>query len=57
MEKGTGEKPSVQEVEDRFGIPVIPIVTMAHLIHHLESHPTLSHYVDAMRAYRQAYGV
>ena len=57
MEKGTGEKSSVQEVEDRFGIPVIPIVTMAHLINHLESHPTLSHYVDAMQAYRQAYGV
>ncbi|HQR81549.1 MAG: orotate phosphoribosyltransferase [Thiotrichales bacterium 32-46-8] len=57
MEKGTGEKSSVQEVEDRFGIPVIPIVTMAHLISHLESHPTLSHYVDAMRAYRAAYGV
>jgi len=57
MEKGTGDKSSVQEVEDRFGIPVIPIVTMAHLISHLETHPNLNHYVDAMSAYRAAYGV
>lgn len=57
MEKGTGEKSSVQEVEDSFGIPVIPIVTMAHLIHHIEAHPVLHAHLQAMQQYRHTYGV
>jgi orotate phosphoribosyltransferase len=57
MEKGTGEKSSVQEVQDTFGIPVIPIVTMAHLIEHLKEHPSLAQYLPAMTEYRQHYGV
>ncbi|MCH9742044.1 MAG: orotate phosphoribosyltransferase [Thiotrichales bacterium] len=57
MEKGTGEKSSVQEVEDSFGIPVIPIVTMAHLIRHIEAHPVLHTHLKAMEQYRHTYGV
>lgn len=57
MEKGTGEKSSVQEVQDTFGIPVIPIVTMAHLIEHLAEHPDLAQYLPAMQTYRHQYGI
>jgi orotate phosphoribosyltransferase len=57
MEKGTGEKSSVQEVQDTFGIPVIPIVTMANLIEHIQDHPVLAQHLDAMHAYRSDYGV
>lgn len=57
MEKGTGEKSSVQEVQDTFGIPVIPIVTMANLIQHLADHPTLGQYLPAMQTYRDQYGI
>lgn len=57
MEKGTGEKSSVQEVQDTFGIPVIPIVTMAHLIEHLTEHPDLAQYLPAMQTYRHQYGI
>lgn len=57
MEKGTGHKSSIQEVEDDYGIPVIPIVTMAHLISHIEQNPQLGQHLNAMQAYRQQYGV
>ncbi len=57
MEKGTGEKSSVQEVQDTFGIPVVPIVTMAHLIEHLVEHPTLHQHLTVMQAYRHHYGI
>jgi orotate phosphoribosyltransferase len=56
MERGTGEKSSVQEVQDTFGIPVIPIVTMANLIQHLADHPSLGQYLPAMQTYRDQYG-
>jgi orotate phosphoribosyltransferase len=57
MEKGTGEKSSVQEVQDTFGIPVIPIVTMANLIEHIREHEGLAMHLDAMQTYRQTYGI
>jgi orotate phosphoribosyltransferase len=57
MEKGTGEKSSVQEVQDSFGIPVLPIVTMHHLIEHIQGHPLLKQYLPAMQTYRQQYGI
>lgn len=57
MERGTGEKSSVQEVQDTFGIPVLPIVTMAHLIQHIQDHPSLSAHLPAMQAYRDTYGI
>lgn len=57
MEKGTGEKSSVQEVQDSYGIPVIPIINMGHLIQHIEQHPLLAGHLDAMKTYRQHYGV
>jgi orotate phosphoribosyltransferase len=57
MEKGTSEKSSVQEVQETFGIPVIPIVTMAHLIEHIREHNGLAQHLDAMQTYRNSYGI
>ncbi len=57
MEKGTGEKSSVQEVQDTFGIPVVPIVTMAHLIEHIREHEVLAKHLQAMQVYRDRYGI
>jgi orotate phosphoribosyltransferase len=57
MEKGTGEKSSVQEVQEAFGIPVVPIVTMANLIEHITAHDLLASHLDAMKSYRHTYGI
>lgn len=57
MEKGISSRSSIQEVEDDYGIPVIPIITMAHLITYLAQTPQLSQHLATMNAYRQHYGV
>jgi orotate phosphoribosyltransferase len=57
MEKGTGEKSSVQEVQEAFGIPVVPIVTMTNLIEHITAHDLLASHLDAMKSYRRTYGI
>ena len=50
---------AVQEVQEQFGIPVIAIATLASLLQFLEktNDPTLREHQEAVRLYRQQWGV
>ena len=57
QERGQGELSAIQEVQRDFGVSVHSIITMADLIAYIESDPDYSQHLDAMRAYRDQYGV
>lgn len=57
QEKGRGELSAIQEVQRDFGVPVHSIITMEDLIAYIETDPDYSGYLEAMRAYRDQYGV
>jgi orotate phosphoribosyltransferase len=58
QERGQGELSAIQEVEARWGVPVLSIITMAHIIDYLrDSDDAPAGALDAMRAYREQYGV
>ena len=62
MERGTGEKSALQELQDEYGIRVFPIVTVREIIAHLHNRPVNGKvYIDdatkdAMEAYLAEYG-
>ncbi len=57
MERGTGEKSALQELQDEYGIRVFPIVTVREIIAHLHNRPVNGKvYIDdAMKAAMEAY--
>jgi orotate phosphoribosyltransferase len=57
QERGQGHLSAVQEVEQTFGIPVIPVATLADLIAYLAGEPELERNLVAVRRYREEYGV
>lgn len=57
MEKGNSDHSAVQEVEQQFQIPVIPIATLKDLLQLLESDAKLAEYRQPVSVYRQQYGV
>ncbi len=57
QEKGQGELSAIQEVEQSFGIPVVSIINLNHIIHYLESQTDQQTMVDKIKAYRANYGV
>ena len=57
QERGQGEKSAAQEVTDEFGIPVISIAGLDDLIEFLESQSVTGIDVEAIRRYRNTYGV
>ena len=57
QEVGKSNASAIQEVEKEFGIPVVSIVRLGHLIHYLEQQKDMQHHVDAIKAYREKYGV
>ncbi|HXH04288.1 MAG TPA: orotate phosphoribosyltransferase [Candidatus Competibacteraceae bacterium] len=57
QERGQGELSAIQEVERTHGIPVVSIVTLADLVDYLGERPEYAAHLDAVRAYRQEYGV
>jgi len=58
MERGQGELSAVEEVERDFGIPVISVATLEHLINFLILHDNrgISSNLEAIAAYRAQYG-
>ena len=58
QEKGRGELSAIQEIERDYGIPVLSIITLAHLVQYLEE-KGVEHQacLSAMRAYQQRYGI
>ncbi|MBJ3815170.1 orotate phosphoribosyltransferase [Shimwellia pseudoproteus] len=57
QERGRGELSAIQEVERDYGCAVISIITLKELISYLEEKPDMAVHLDAVRQYRQRYGV
>lgn len=59
QEKGASELSAIQEIENRYGIAVVSIITLADIIRFLEqsSDSDLARYLEAVEAYRARYGV
>ena len=57
QEKGQGNLSAIQEVEQSFGIPVVSIIHLNHIIHYLESKPDQQDMVAKIKAYRATFGV
>lgn len=56
QERGSGPRSAVQEVGDRYGIPVFPIVTLDGLLEYLAGREDFAEHFDAITAYRSEYG-
>ena len=57
QERGQGELSAIQEVEQTYGIPVISIVRLDDLLVYLGERPAEAGTLEAVRAYRQWYGI
>ena len=57
QERGKGERSAAQEVTGEFDIPVISIAGLDDLIEFLESQSVANIDIEAIRRYRNAYGV
>ena len=56
-ERGKGDLSAIQEVERDYGIPVVSIITIDHVIGYLDRQGDSADTVAAIRDYRQRYGV
>ena len=57
MERGSGTLSAVQEVRQMYGIPVITIATLDDLTGYLATDQGLAPHLEAVRQYRERYGV
>lgn len=57
QERGKGELSAIQEVERDYNMPVISIISLNDLIEYLAEKGGMEQELDAIRAYREAYGV
>ncbi|QKJ66343.1 orotate phosphoribosyltransferase [Deefgea piscis] len=57
MERGQGDLSAVQEVEQQFGIPVIPIATLQDLLGFLAEQKGMTDNLDRVQSYRRQYGI
>lgn len=57
QERGTGDVSAIQEVERDYHCKVIAIITLQDLIRYLEEKPEMARHLEAVKAYRQQYGV
>jgi len=57
MERGSGERSAVQEVEQDYGMPVISIATLDDLIGYLQMDDKMATPLAAVIRYREKYGV
>ena len=57
MERGTGTSSAVQEVRAMFDIPVVAVATLEDLVAYMADSPGLAANLDAVKAYRDTYGI
>lgn len=57
QERGKGELSAIQEVERDFNIPVVSIITLEQVLQYLDEQGGLEQHADAIRAYREQYGI
>ena len=56
MERGSGALSAVQEVEKNYGMPVVCIANLDHLLAYLQDTPELRQNIEAIGEYRKEYG-
>jgi len=58
QERGAGELSAIQEIEREYGIPVLSIIDISHIIAYLEAAgASQASLLAAMQSYRERYGV
>ena len=57
QEKGEDERSAIQQLEDEAGVPVVSIVALEQLVEFLRDDPAMQAHLEAIEAYRAAYGV
>lgn len=57
MERGLGELSAVQEVQERYGLPVIAIATLDNLLDYLRGEAEMVQNLRSTQEYRNQYGV
>lgn len=57
QEKGQSDLSAIQEVHRDYGVDVFSIITLADLIDYLATDDSVGQHLDAMKAYRQKYGI
>lgn len=57
QERGTGDISAIQEVERDYQCQVISIITLQELIAYLAERPEMAAHLDAVKAYRDRYGI
>lgn len=59
QERGTGELSAIQEVERDYGVPVVSIIQLDHIIDYLQAshNGALQQHLPAVVSYREEYGV
>ncbi|NHB87633.1 orotate phosphoribosyltransferase [Photorhabdus tasmaniensis] len=57
QERGKGEISAIQEVERDYDCNVFSIITLNDLISYLDSQPEMKDHLDAVKAYREQYGI
>lgn len=57
MERGQGSLSAIQEVEQQYGLPVMSILNLNDLIDYLSTQTDNAEALEAMRLYRQTYGI
>lgn len=57
QERGQGIQTASQDVESQYGIPVVSIARLDHLIQHSERKPGMEQYLRKMRVYKEKYGI
>jgi orotate phosphoribosyltransferase len=57
QERGTGAMSAIQEVERDFGVPVVSIIDFGQIIEYVEESGRHAEHLDAIRAYRDEFGI
>lgn len=57
QEKGTGDLSAIQEIQDKWGISVVSLITFENVLEYVRHTPTLTQYEQPLLDYRQQYGV
>ena len=57
QEKGEHDISAIQEVSERFNMPVISIIALEHIIEFIEADESYNMNIAAIREYQQQYGV
>jgi len=56
MEKGEGEYSTLQEIRNKYGIPVVSLISLDDIVAYLRARQDLARHIPAIESYRTLYG-